>query len=118
MTNFYNFPEHDIIRMLQNRDKEAFNFVYDKYAPILFGCINQWKTESDDATLILENLFVKFWQKLPELVPTKKLFCQLYSIGYLLTHQSASTDQKSKPNLHQSLLVKPNTIIPLPVAAS
>ena len=54
--------ETQIEKLLKQRDVAAFGWVYDKYAPTLYGVILSLTTDSILADEILRKSFIKVWR--------------------------------------------------------
>jgi len=58
------FVGMDIVWQLKNRDVTAFSWLYDSYAPTLYGMILKLNPLSKDANAILELSFLNIWNKI------------------------------------------------------
>nr|WKN34764.1 sigma-70 family RNA polymerase sigma factor [Tunicatimonas sp. TK19036] len=56
--------EEQLIRGLRNKDKQAFTYLYDHYSPAIFGVISRIVTEPKVAEEVLQDVFLKFWNKI------------------------------------------------------
>jgi len=74
--------EAHIIVLLQERNKEAIALMYDKWADALFGVINNICKDENAAKDILQDTFIKVWEKGHQYDPKKaKLFTWIYQIA-------------------------------------
>jgi DNA-directed RNA polymerase specialized sigma24 family protein len=53
------YSETSIITLLKKKDAKAFAFLYDKYAPALYGCITKLVPDKRLAANLLEESFKK-----------------------------------------------------------
>jgi RNA polymerase sigma-70 factor (ECF subfamily) len=77
------FSDFQLIKLLQQQDTNAFSFIYDTYAPALFGTILKIVKDDKLASDILEKSFLTIWKESTKLDHTKQsLFAWMYSITY------------------------------------
>ena len=73
--------DNELIMLVQQKDMVAYEFLYDRYAPMLYGLIcklvkDQWLAEE-----ILKKSFVEIWKSLVIVKPaTCKLFIWMHNI--------------------------------------
>ncbi|MBC7947761.1 MAG: hypothetical protein H7Y42_07765 [Chitinophagaceae bacterium] len=53
--------EVDIVRQLKEKNVAAFGWLYDCYAPSLYGMILKLEPDNSIASVILEESFLNFW---------------------------------------------------------
>ena len=76
-----NITDYELIILLQQTDIDAYEFVYDRYAPMLYGLILKSIKEQWLAELILKKSFVEIWKSLAIVQPVKcKLFIWMHNI--------------------------------------
>lgn len=74
--------ESYIIQLLQSGDKKAIAYIYDKWADPLYGVIYNICKNEDVAKDVLQDTFVKVWDKADTYDPKKaKLFTWIYQIA-------------------------------------
>ena len=56
----------DISAVLQRRDRQSFDWLYDRYAGALFGAIRKMVVEKIKAEKLLVETFVKVWESLDQ----------------------------------------------------
>lgn len=66
--------EQEIIQLLRAKDREGVSFLYQNYAPILMGIIFKIVKREDVAENILQDTFLKVWQKIEDFNPSKGQF--------------------------------------------
>lgn len=54
--------QETLIRQLKEGNDKAFEYLYDNYAPTLFGIINRIVTEQEESENLLQDCFVKVWK--------------------------------------------------------
>ncbi len=73
----------ELIQLLKQRDKNVFNYLYDTYAPSLYGVILKLVKNNELADEILEKVFIEIWNTCTTFDCTKQsLFICMYSITY------------------------------------
>lgn len=73
--------DFELIILLQKTDMDAYEFVYDRYAPMLYGLILKSIKEQWLAEVILKKSFVEIWKSLANVKPaTCKLFIWMHNI--------------------------------------
>ncbi len=55
------YSEEELIVLLQNKDAQAFNYLYDNYSAALYGIIFRMVDDKELAEDILQETFVKIW---------------------------------------------------------
>lgn len=58
MTNGLNLPEKDLVSLLQKKDYNAFSYLYDQYAPLVYGLIFKEVKNEQLASEILTQTFI------------------------------------------------------------
>lgn len=75
--------------MLQQRNEQAFAYLYDNYSAALFGIINSIIVNKETANDVLQNVFVNIWRKIESYDPSKgRLFTWMLNIA-----RNASIDE-------------------------
>jgi DNA-directed RNA polymerase specialized sigma24 family protein len=75
------FSEQELIDLLQKKNREAYIYLYDRYAPALYGVIFKAVKNEKVAAHILERGFQKIWEQCHSLVCIKQsLFMWMHSI--------------------------------------
>lgn len=73
--------EVDLVRQLKEKDIAAFGWLYDCYAPALYGMILKLEPDTSKASAILEESFLKFWLQIKSYDSGKdKLFMWMVKI--------------------------------------
>ena len=73
--------DHELIILLQQKDMDAYEFVYDRYAPMLYGLSLKLVKEQWLADVVLKKSFLQFWKRISVVHPTTcKLFIWMHNI--------------------------------------
>ena len=114
------YEEQELIGLLKQRSREAFNYLYDNYAGSLFGIINQIVPDKETANDILQEVFVSIWKKMDSFDESKgRLFTWMLNIARNAsidklrsrTYQDSLKNQPFPDNVHTSMnmyIVKPS----------
>jgi len=83
------YSEEELVALLQNRNEQAFGYLYDNYSGALFGIVNGIVTDKDIANDVLQNVFVNIWRKIESYDASKgRLFTWMLNIA-----RNASIDE-------------------------
>jgi len=64
LRKFSNLSDKEIIALLLQREQQSLDALYDKYGSYLFGFIAQMVKRDDIAELVLQDTFLKVWNKI------------------------------------------------------
>ncbi|GAB4240570.1 MAG: sigma-70 family RNA polymerase sigma factor [Ekhidna sp.] len=64
MTSGNAIDQEQLVAQLRAKDKEAFAYLYDHYAGAVFGIISRIIFDEDVAKEVLQDAFMKFWDKI------------------------------------------------------
>lgn len=56
-------PESQLVEMVKNGDRAVIPLLYQRYAPALFGLIVKTIGNQEDAAEVLQDVFIKIWQR-------------------------------------------------------
>lgn len=73
---------NNLIHSLKHGDKKAYAFLIDTYSPALMGYIFSLTNDKASAKDILQNVFMKIWEKREQLIITTSLKNYLYKSAY------------------------------------
>lgn len=59
-----------LVRMLQSKNEEAFQILYDKYGRALYGILMKFVHRTDVADALLREVFVKIWRDIDSFDPS------------------------------------------------
>ncbi|RYG42701.1 MAG: sigma-70 family RNA polymerase sigma factor, partial [Chitinophagaceae bacterium] len=97
--NHLEFSTTDLPVQLAQKNKHAFSYTYDSYAPALFGFITRTVNDTFAAEEILQNVFVKIWNHADSYCSEKgSLFTWMMAItrNEAITHLRSKTTRKLK----------------------
>jgi RNA polymerase sigma factor (sigma-70 family) len=76
------YSEQELVALLQQRNRQAFSYLYDNYSGALFGIVNAIVTERETANDVLQNVFVNIWKKIESYDASKgRLFTWMLNIA-------------------------------------
>ncbi len=83
------YSEQELVASLQQRNEQAFSYLYENYSGALFGIVNAIVTDKEIAQDVLQNVFVNIWKKIESYDPSKgRLFTWMLNIA-----RNASIDE-------------------------
>lgn len=89
----------ELAKLLKHRDKNAFDYLYDTYAPSLYGVIIKLVKDKDLAGQILKKAFIQIWNDSSTFDYTKQsLFIWMYSITYKAAKAELTNAANSEVN--------------------
>jgi len=76
------YGETELVALLQERNGQAFSYLYDNYSGALLGVIGGIISDRDLAGDVLQNVFVNIWRKIELYDPSKgRLFTWMLNIA-------------------------------------
>jgi RNA polymerase sigma-70 factor (ECF subfamily) len=92
------YTEPELIDLLKLRQQTAFSYLYDNYAPALYGIIVSIVPDSELANDVLQEVFVKIWKQVLTYDASKgRLFTWMMNIA-----RNASIDMLRSKNYQRS----------------
>ena len=83
------YSEQELVGLLQQRNENAFGYLYDNYSGALYGIVNSIVTDKEIANDVLQNVFVNIWRKIESYDASKgRLFTWMLNIA-----RNASIDE-------------------------
>ncbi|MBS1574531.1 MAG: sigma-70 family RNA polymerase sigma factor [Bacteroidetes bacterium] len=64
MTSKTTYGEVELVALLQQRNNQAFTYLYDNYSGALYGIINQIVPDRESANDVLQEVFINIWRKI------------------------------------------------------
>jgi RNA polymerase sigma factor (sigma-70 family) len=61
LTTTQTYSEEELVHLLGQQSREAFNYLYRQYGAVLFGVINKIIYDEHSAEDVLQDVFVKIW---------------------------------------------------------
>ncbi len=71
-------PDHILVERLRNKDKRAFELIYNEFFGVLVSYAFRFLDTVEDAEEIVQEVFVKFWDKCDRLAPDSSIKSYLY----------------------------------------
>ena len=91
--------ELTLINQLKARDGDALSAIYDKYSGALYGVIIRMCKDEAQAQDLLQETFVKIWQKCDSYDPEKGRF---YTWAYRIARNTTLNSLRNRPELIQN----------------
>jgi len=64
MTRKFTYTEKELISSLKNNNRDAFEYLYDHYAPALYGIILKIVKDEEKAADVMQDAFLKIWKNI------------------------------------------------------
>jgi len=64
LTSNTTYGEAELVALLQQRNNQAFTYLYDNYSGALFGVISQIIANKETANDVLQEVFINIWRKI------------------------------------------------------
>jgi len=102
------YSEQELVELLQQRNGQAFSYLYDNYSGALFSIVNAIVTDRETANDVLQNVFVNIWKKIESYDASKgRLFTWMLNIARNAaideirskSHQNAQKNQPIGENM-------------------
>ncbi|WP_276134684.1 RNA polymerase sigma factor [Polluticoccus soli] len=65
------YTEEELVSLLKQQSKEAYNYLYRQYSAVLFGVIKRIVMDEQTAQDVLQEVFVKIWNNIQQYDPVK-----------------------------------------------
>ncbi|MCU0438299.1 MAG: RNA polymerase sigma factor [Raineya sp.] len=76
------FSENELVSQLQNKNTKAFEYLYDNYAPTIYGVVVRIVGSEEIAQDVVQEAFVKVWSSMAQYSTEKgKLFTWVLNIA-------------------------------------
>jgi RNA polymerase sigma-70 factor (ECF subfamily) len=76
------YTEPELVNLLRRREQPAFSYLYDNYAPALYGIIVSIMPDRELANDVLQEVFVKIWRQVSSYDESKgRLFTWMINIA-------------------------------------
>jgi RNA polymerase sigma-70 factor (ECF subfamily) len=97
------YEEQELVRLLKQKDEQAFSYLYDNYAGALYGVVKQIVTDVESGNDVLQEVFVSIWKKIESYDASKgRLFTWMLNIA-----RNAAIDKTRSKGYQQSLRQQP-----------
>ncbi len=87
------YSEEELVLLLKQQSKDAFNYLYKNYSGVLYGVINKVVFDEHTANDVLQEAFVKIWNNIGKYEPGKG---RLYTWMMNLARNTAIDKLRSK----------------------
>ena len=84
-----NESERQLLERLRDSDQEAFRILFEKYQPVLFRFVLHSLHEADDAHDVVQETFVRIWDRRASLKPELPLLALLFRMSRNLVRDRA-----------------------------
>lgn len=102
------YSEEELIALLKSKDRNAFAYLYDNYSQALFGVINKMVNDQELAEDILQEAFIKIWNRFGDYDSSKdRLFTWMLNISRNLTIDTFRSKDYKK---HSKIINKENSV--------
>ncbi|MEX1274905.1 MAG: RNA polymerase sigma-70 factor, partial [Bacteroidota bacterium] len=101
-----NESERQLLERLRDSDQEAFRLLFEKYQPVLFRFVLQSLHEADDAHDVVQETFVRVWDRRASVKPDLPLLALLFRVSRNLVRDRAKHREVRKrlePDVPSSL---------------
>ncbi|MEP4531575.1 MAG: RNA polymerase sigma-70 factor [Cyclobacteriaceae bacterium] len=71
-------PDHILVERLHHKDKRAFELIFNQYYGLLKSYSMRFLDEVEEADEVVQEVFVKFWEKCDKLAPDSSIKSYLY----------------------------------------
>lgn len=93
------YTEAELVMLLKQRHQSAFNYLYDNYSGALFTVVLNIISEKEQASDVLQEVFIKIWKQIESYDETKgRLFTWMINIA-----RNASIDMLRSKDFKNSL---------------
>ncbi len=87
------YSEEELVLLLRQQNRDAFNYLYKNYAGVLFGVIHKVIADDETANDVLQEAFVKIWNNIAQYDPNKG---RIYTWMLNIARNSAIDKLRSK----------------------
>lgn len=84
-----NESERELLERLRDSDQEAFRLLFEKYQPVLFRYVLHSLHEADDAHDVVQEAFVRVWDRRASVKPDLPLLALLFRVSRNLVRDRA-----------------------------
>ena len=65
------YSEEELVLLLKQQSKDAYDYLYKHYSAVLYGVINKVVYDEQTAQDVLQDVFVKIWHNILQFNPDK-----------------------------------------------
>lgn len=93
------YTEEELVSLLKQQNRDAFNYLYRQYSAVLYGVINKVVFDEQIAQDVLQEVFVKIWTNIPQYNPEKG---RIYTWMINIARNAAIDKLRSKGEIMKS----------------
>ncbi len=93
------YSEEELVMLLKQQSRDAFNYLYRQYSAVLYGVINKIVYDEQIAQDVLQEVFVKIWNNIPQYNPEKG---RIYTWMINIARNAAIDKLRSKGEIMKS----------------
>jgi len=93
------YSEEELVLLLKQQSRDAFNYLYRQYSAVLYGVINKVVYDEQIAQDVLQEVFVKIWNNIPQYNPDKG---RIYTWMINIARNAAIDKLRSKGEIMKS----------------
>ncbi len=93
------YTEEQLIALLKEQNKKAFDYLYANYSPVLFGVVKRIVIDNETAQDVLQDVFVKIWNNIKQYDSKKG---RIYTWMINVARNSAIDKLRSKGEIMKS----------------
>ena len=98
MSTKLTYEEYELVAALQNKDDQAFSYLYENYSGALYGVIKQIVADAELSNDVLQEPFVNIWKRMDTYDAAKgRLFTWMLNIA-----RNAAIDKTRSKGFQQS----------------
>ena len=98
MSTKLTYEEYELVAALQNKDDQAFSYLYENYSGALYGVIKQIVADAELSNDVLQETFVNIWKRMDTYDAAKgRLFTWMLNIA-----RNAAIDKTRSKGFQQS----------------
>lgn len=98
MSTKLTYEEYELVAALQNKDDQAFSYLYENYSGALYGVIKQIVADAELSNDVLQETFVNIWKRMDTYDATKgRLFTWMLNVA-----RNAAIDKTRSKGFQQS----------------
>jgi len=102
------YTEEVLIQLLKGKSRQAFNYLYTKYAPAPYGVIYKVLEEEQTCQDVLQDVYVKIWNNIAQYNPDKG---RLYTWLLNIARNAAIDKTRSKGEITKSKIQTGENIV-------
>ncbi len=102
------YSEEQLVALLKQKNKQAFNYLYDNYSATIYGVIKRTIQDDQTAQDVLQEVFVKIWNKIESYSAER---ARIYTWMINIARNAAIDKLRSKGEIMNSKIQGDDTIV-------